>query len=169
MSNTDKGKYGERKVAKRLTTIFGLPFIRTANSGASVGKSNSLRLAKISENQATSLRGDIIPPDEFSLVVEVKKYKTFPFHQLLKPTSSALLDGWISEVEFDSSFQQLPWMLVFSIDRQGLFSCVDFRQYEKNGICKPNNFVMYGVYLIAEFDSFVLGNVDSLRKTWSKK
>lgn len=122
MSNKgkNKGKAFERELAKHLSTIFGLNFLRVPNSGAYVGASNSFRKNALTATQQTVFTGDIIVPDELNrFAFECKFYKDFSWKQIY--SSSKVLDTWISQAKATDR----TWMLVFKINNCGAFVVFD--------------------------------------------
>lgn len=121
MSNAqkDKGKRFEREVAKFLSEVFGLNFMRVASSGAYIGKSNQSRKTTMTNTQIISQRGDIIPPDAFSAVIECKNHRDFStgFAGILQGENKKL-NAWLSEVLLDSEDGAIPYFLVFKITGQ---------------------------------------------------
>ena len=98
-----KGNNFEREISTYLSDLYGLSFLRVPNSGAYVGGLNAQRRATLAAGQIKTFRGDIIPPDDCTTVIECKHYADFPFHSLLKTnTPIALLNEWINEVETDA-------------------------------------------------------------------
>ena len=117
-----KGNNFEREISTYLSELYGLSFLRVPNSGAYVGGLNAQRRATLASGQIKTFRGDIIPPDDCTIVIECKNYADFPFHSLLKTnTSIALLNEWINEVETDAG--QDFWLLFFKVSRKGTFVC----------------------------------------------
>ena len=73
-----KGKSYERDIANLLSELYNESFTRVPHSGAFIGGQNFSRIEKLSENQTRGFKGDIIPPDNFPLlVIEAKNYGEF--------------------------------------------------------------------------------------------
>ena len=162
-----KGNKFELDISKYLTEKFGESFTRVPNSGAFIGGQNQVRKDQLSDNQIRLFKGDIIPPDTMSnLVIECKHYADFPFHKLIGDHSIPLLDGWISEVEFDAGEVDL-WFLIWKISRHGTYILCDDRWAFNHN---PRDSVWYKSYVINELDTFLGddGNVDFIRKIFEK-
>ena len=70
-----KGKTYERDVANFLRELYQESLTRVPYSGAYVGGKNIVRTETLSESQTRGIKGDIIPPDTFPLlVIEAKNY-----------------------------------------------------------------------------------------------
>lgn len=143
-----KGASGERELAKYLSEVFNGSFIRSNNSGAYIGGSNKHRKSTLSENQITSLKGDLVPPDFMpNLVIEAKSYADFRFHQLLEPGPVPQLDEWIDqclETICDDDF----WLVCFKITRIGWFVAV------KQDFCENIVFDNYALYKQGPYGTF---------------
>lgn len=114
----NKGKSGERELAKLLENYFSSKFIRVPNSGAYTGGKNIYREKELDKFQIKLMKGDIIAPENFhNIVFECKFYKDFSLRQCLKSKFS-LLDKWIDQVETVSSDNEL-WFLCIKINNQG--------------------------------------------------
>ena len=93
----NKGSGFEREIAKFLSTLYGSTFIRAPGSGAYTGGSNSHRKQVLHEGQIRTFKGDIMPPEGYTLLnAEAKFYADFGFHQLFD--SSQQIDGWLSQL-----------------------------------------------------------------------
>jgi len=158
-----KGNNFEREISTYLSELYGLSFLRVPNSGAYVGGLNAQRQATMASGQIKTFRGDIIPPDEFTIVIECKNYANFPFHSLLKTgTNIALLDGWIDEVETDAN--QDFWLLFFKISRKGTFVCWN-KKYLKLINPKIHYLDKYNITEIDEFFSLNRFHVEQYMRT----
>lgn len=114
-----KGNTGERELAAHLKNIFDGSFIRVPSSGAYTGGKNAYRKEYLSDGQIRSSKGDIIPPDFMpKLVLEVKFYKEFAYHQLFMPGGCSQLDKWIGQ-NIDAVDDGDVWFVVFKINRRG--------------------------------------------------
>lgn len=161
-----KGKAYERDVCKLMIEYFGGSWIRVPNSGAFIGRSNAFRMKDLSEGQIHNSRGDIIPPDEYDIVIECKSYKDFPFNTLLGD-GCALLNGWLEQVEVDILNDEEFYFVTFKINNKGSYIVVNTKFLGK-GLKTNKNFSMYNfngkVYLITDFESFIQNNVDIIKK-----
>ena len=99
----EKGKRYERQVAEFLSKQFGESFIRVPNSGAFIGGTNAIRRGKLSDNQNKTFKGDIIPPDNFNIVIECKNYEKISggLAGLIRGDSKQL-NKWIKELRGDA-------------------------------------------------------------------
>ena len=116
-----KGKSYERDIANLLSEMYNESFTRVPHSGAFIGGQNFSRIEKLSENQTRGFKGDIIPPDNFPLlVIEAKNYGEFRWHHLALKNDVKQLDEWIGQAE-DSCEDKDKWLLCVKITRQGEF------------------------------------------------
>lgn len=164
--NKNKGKGWERDVCKIMETYFGGSWLRTWGSGNFVGGMNMHRLAKLSEGQIHNNKGDIVPPDEYDIVIECKAYKEFAFNTLLS-TGNSILNGWIDQVELDILDDNEFYFIVFKINNKGSYIVVNTK-FMSAGLQTSNNFSMYKYkgnnYMITEFTKFIEENVDAIKK-----
>jgi len=110
-ANKNKGKSFERQLAKHLTSVFGLNFVRVQNSGSFVGGKNSFRLEKLTNSQQLATTGDLMVPEELGhLTFECKFYKDFSFASLLSENKQ--LDGWIKQAKNANKV----WFLVVKVN-----------------------------------------------------
>jgi hypothetical protein len=119
-----KGKAGEREACKILGEYLGGNWERVFSSGAFVGGKNNVRSSRMSEGQLKAHKADIIPPDEFDIVIEVKNYADFPFHKLGSDIIP-LLEDWLDEIYScitDNEF----WLLIMKFDRKGWYVLFDY-------------------------------------------
>jgi hypothetical protein len=160
-----KGSSFEREVAKYLSELYNLSFIRNiSGSGAYVGGKNFHRKSTLSDSQILSARGDIHCPESFSLLnIECKSYAAFAWHQLFD--ESKQLESWIDQLMTVSDVDSLN-MLCFKITRQGRYIAVPAKvsiihhQRERTGMFIDINHVcyttrLYGVWNIYPFESFL--------------
>ena len=160
-----KGSSWEREVAKYLSDLYNLSFIRNiSGSGAYVGGKNNHRADTLTKSQLVSTRVDIHPPEEFAnLNIECKNYNSFSWHQLFE--ESKQLESWIDQLMAVSDIDSLN-MLCFKITRQGRYIAVPARvsvihhQRQKTGVYMDINHVTYttryhGVWCIYPFESFL--------------
>lgn len=112
----NKGKKFEREVADFLSKAFNLNFKRSITSGAFTGGKNQFRTQQMDANQVKLVRGDIIPPDNLSLVVECKNHREFSsgFNGIIAG-NNLKLNSWLNEVLYDSENNKIPNFLVFKI------------------------------------------------------
>lgn len=115
-----KGKSGEREIGKLFEKVFGGSWQRVFGSGAFVGGSNAFRKGHLSEGQIRSYKADIVPPDDFNIVLEVKSYADFPFHQLVQNKEIPLLEDWIQEV-YDCIDDGDFWLICQKFNRKGWY------------------------------------------------
>jgi hypothetical protein len=161
----NKGNSFEREVATYLSKLYNDSFVRAPHSGAYVGGSNSHRKEYLSENQAKSYKGDIIPPDSWkNFNAEAKSYADFPFHQVLTGHCKQL-DSWLDQLMAVAEPDDLN-ILFMKFNRKGKFVCV---QSKLTWI--TDQFLYYSSekhkdWLIIEFDHFWAHNKD-LFKTYS--
>lgn len=115
-----KGSAFERDIAKQLTTMFGLPFQRSAHSGAFFGGKNSFRRKIASASSNKAMTGDIITPDEFNLIIECKNYGSFHFYNLF--TKHKILDSWLEQLNRDCYTSNIDnGLLFFKISNASTF------------------------------------------------
>jgi hypothetical protein len=157
-----KGNSGERELCSKLKAIFGGSFIRVPNSGAFTGGKNAVRREVLSDGQIRSSKGDIIPPDFMpKLVLEVKWYKEFRFHQLLQPGGCVQLDGWILQ-SMDAIDEGDLWFVAFKINLRGWFIAIPRDTSE--GYALGNHAIYtckgYGDMLVTEAETFLAANRD---------
>ena len=115
-----KGKSGEREASKIFEKVFGGSWQRVFGSGAFVGGANAFRRSSLSEGQIRSSKADIVPPDDFNIVLEIKSYSDFPFHQLVQNKEIPILETWLDEVYAcidDGDF----WLLCQKFNRKGWY------------------------------------------------
>ena len=98
-----KGKRGETWFADKLSEVSQLNFERIYTSGASVGKTNSSKLLKLTQAQSESQLGDINSPEDlkYYYIWEIKNYNEVSLHQLFSKSFSKQINGWLDELEFD--------------------------------------------------------------------
>lgn len=160
MGNRSKniGKAFEREVADILSNFFGLNFQRVPNSGAFIGGQNYVRIQNLSEQQVLLARGDLIPPSELQrLIIECKKRKSIPYHQIIQEAGCKELNNWIDQVEID--FNICPeveiFLLVFKSN-----NCGKFVLFPKGSLNSLPSFVEYiykdKLYTICEFNNMFL-------------
>ena len=121
----NKGKRYERQVALLLSNIFGDSFIRVPNSGAFVGGKNAVRRSQLTDNQNKTFKGDIIPPDNFNLIIECKNYEKISggLSGMIRG-KSIQINKWLKELRGDAGIlenrKQLdPHILFLKITRVG--------------------------------------------------
>ena len=98
-----KGNRYERQVADFLTNQYGDSFVRVPNSGAFIGGSNASRRSKLTEYQNKAFKGDIIPPDDFNIIIECKNYEkiTGGLAGLIRGDSKQV-NKWLKELRGDA-------------------------------------------------------------------
>ena len=108
----EKGKRWERDCADALTEAFGENFMRVPNSGAFTGGKNVFRMERMSQNQISASRGDIVPPDSFPhLIVECKHVKPGTVADLMQGPA-AKIDQWWAQANADARPGDLAVLLV---------------------------------------------------------
>lgn len=153
----NKGKSGERELAKIFEGIFKGSFIRVPNSGAYIGGKNAFRVEVLSDGQIRNVKGDIIPPDFMpKLVLECKFYADFPFHSLMTEKTIPILEAWIEQTTEVLDKDDI-WFLAFKINRRGWFIVMDDHRAENYTI---KNHAKYGAYVITEMKEFLKNNKD---------
>lgn len=150
-----KGNLFEREIATYLSELYDKKFIRVPNSGAYTGGKNTTRKKEMTEGQVKTFRGDIIPPDEYKIVIECKSYSYFPFHRVIQEKEISLLDGWIKEVETDA--EKDFWLLFFKISNKGTYA-----------VWKDSKFDLLEHSGIFYKDDYRLGDIDSFFKEHKK-
>lgn len=154
-----KGSSFEREVANFMSKLYNESFVRTPHSGAYVGGTNSVRKSHLSEGQARSYKGDIIPPDGWHLFnAEAKNYADFPFHLVLIGNCK-VLDSWLDQLMTVAEPNDIN-VLFMKFNRKGKFICV---QSKLTWI--TDQFLYYtsekhNDWLIIEFDHFWAHNQD---------
>lgn len=154
----NKGKNGERELTKIFMNVFGGSFQRVIGSGAFVGGFNSFRKSHLTEIQKRSSKGDIITDDVLpKLVIEVKNYAEFPFHQLIIG-ECPLLEKWI-EQQMIAIDEGDVWVVCFKIAHKGWFIC-----YDKKLELINNNYAVFKTYVVSELISCLTNNKELLIK-----
>jgi len=99
----EKGKRYERQVAEFLSKQFNTSFVRVPNSGAFVGGKNFTRRIQLTEGQTKTFKGDIIPPENWNIVIECKNYEKISggLPAVIKG-NSVQLNKWIKELRGDA-------------------------------------------------------------------
>lgn len=120
-----KGHGFESQVAKLFSKWWGIEnsFVRSPGSGA-WGK-----LARPA-NQASTMAGDLITPEEFPFTIECKKCQTIDFHFLLINPEGCDVAVWLKKlVEEDCKISGKKPMLIFSKNHWKMYcvvQCIDF-------------------------------------------
>jgi len=154
-----KGGVGERELCKILGDIFEGKFLRSPQSGAFIGGQNARRKTVMSVGQIQSRKGDIVPPDHMlRLVIEMKNFSKFLFHQLISPGSCPQLDEWIKQT-LDVVDPGDCWLVCFKVTRVGLFVAIP----KSHGmvIAYSNHCVyrgLYGDFIITDLKTFFQDN-----------
>jgi hypothetical protein len=118
-ANKNKGKAYERVVAKHLSQITNLSFLRVPNSGAFVGGMNFHRAETLSQEQVGMFEGDIITPVEWNHVrLECKWYKEITWSSLFSSDGEPKLNSWIEQAEQGT---RPYWFICFKINHIGEF------------------------------------------------
>jgi hypothetical protein len=154
-----KGNTGERKIADFLGKLYEAKFIRVPNSGAFLGGKNNHRAASMDAGQIATFKADLIPPTHMQrLVIESKFYAEFPFHALLKNEDIAILDKWIEQARIVCDPQDF-WVVVFRINRRGVFAAFDAKHLGKFTVA---NHSRYKEFVITEFEKLFTDNRDAI-------
>jgi len=165
MNNKRIGNRAERKVAALLSLVFKKPFIRTPTSGAYVGGSNRQRIITLDNNQVRLMRGDIIPPENYNVVIEVKKRNVFSFGKLFTAQLPKELCNWLVQVRNDASIDNSNYLLFILISRIDTFLVIEYDEtflldnvmlFEYNNIC----------YCFVSAKQFLLLNRERLIAKW---
>jgi hypothetical protein len=161
----NKGSSWEREVAKHLTELYNLPFVRVPNSGAYVGGKNTDRKTFLDEGQVRSFKGDIIPPASFpKFNCEAKNYADFPFHQLFSGTIKQL-DIWLDQL-MEAADPEDYNILIMKFNRKGKFVAVQFDRSDDLPLFVQHHFLYenkHGRWAIMEYDSFWKLNKDMVK------
>lgn len=155
-----KGNNSEREVCVILSGIFSGSFVRVPHSGSMTGGKNVHRRKTLSTTQDRSFRGDIIPPDHLPrLMIEVKSYQQFRFHQLMQPGPCPMLDDWIAQAMtvLDPGDQ---WFVTFKINRLGWFVTVPEGDYQFANYCAYTS--QHGTYRVTDMIDFFQTNRESI-------
>lgn len=158
----NKGNTFEREIANFLSKLYSESFVRAPHSGAYVGGTNSYRKEYLSENQAKSYKGDIVPPDSWhNFNAEAKSYADFPFHQVLAGNCKTL-DAWLQQL-MDVAEDGDMNILFMKFNRKGKFVAVQTKY-----TWVTDNFMYYsspklGDWILIEFDHYFKLNKDLLK------
>ena len=165
-----KGKGYERTIAKIFSETFGKNFMRVQNSGAFFGGQNAFRLSSHTAEQAKLFSGDIIPPENWSLLIECKARKDFKFHLMLRNQGNLDLNSWIEQASIDYEKSKINLMLI--VFRPNC--CGDYVCYEANSRESSNrfedctNFISYEyknkTYYITELQEFLTLNKERIEQ-----
>lgn len=164
-----KGKCYERTIAEIFSTTFGKTFMRVPNSGAFFGGQNAFRLDTHTAGQARLFSGDIIPPEDFSILIECKARKEFKFHLMLRKQGNLDLNSWIEQASIDyEKSKQALMLVIFRPNNCGDYVCYQKTSYQNKStalICdleKPTNYITYNlkgkIYIITELQEFLTLN-----------
>lgn len=166
----NKGNGGERELCRIFGDTFGLPFIRSRNSGAFVGGKNAARKEGLTENQIRGQKGDIIPPDDMPhLVIEGKFYKDFRFHQLMQPGPCPQLDEWIGQA-LDAIDAGDLWMICFKINLRGWYIAIPeefFKDFAFGNHCVYSG--GRGCFKVTDLKDFLDQNRDAIMRLSAQK
>ena len=110
INSKNKGSNSERELAKILNERFGEGFKRTPYSGSIFGQSNRHFGNGLSDEQKSTLSGDLIVPFNFKFSIEHKAYKEASFFDLFNPSSN--LKNWFKQCEGDATFSNKKPMLI---------------------------------------------------------
>jgi hypothetical protein len=172
MTSPQKAKGGgfERQIATFLTDLYGEKFIRTPNSGAYVGGSNSKRKEFLHEGQIRSFKGDIIPGQSFpKLNAECKFYKDFPFHQFFTG-SIKILDLWIAQCMEAADSGDFN-ILFMKFNRKGTYVAV--HHSDTTSFNLKNHFIYthqtHGSWIIMDHQTFFETNSKQVKQLCSSQ
>ena len=133
-SAKQKGKAFEREIANFLSTTLNVgDFTRVPNSGAYFGGKNKHRTTIKSNSTIKLMRGDIIAPDKYNIIIECKNHKTLlgGFYNIMAGHNN-VLDKWLTEIYLDSDNNALINMLVFKISNTGTtFFCLPLNHFKE--------------------------------------
>lgn len=150
-----KGRAGELELCKMLGDVFESSFIRTDRSGSYIGGKNNWRKQYMSEAQIRSKKADIVPPEHLTrLILECKWYKDFPYHAFAKNDQIPLLNGWITDLEYDCDSKDIG-IICIKINSRGWM--VVFNKVLINKF-KLQNHVIYNDYIVTGLNSFLTDN-----------
>ncbi len=159
-----KGSSYERDVAKFLSELYSVPFMRNiSGSGAFVGGTNSGRRSNMTEGQIRSARGDIVPPDTWNRFnCECKSYGDMSFHQLIGD-KCAQLEAWLNQLMAVAVGGDVN-ILFFKITRRGQWVAVPNDAHW----VRDCGYTVYrsestGDWLIFSLDDFFKHNRDHLK------
>jgi hypothetical protein len=161
-----KGGAGERALCKILSKTFDdASFIRVPNSGAYIGGTNAVRREFLSGGQIRGAKGDILPPDHMpKMVLEMKFYADFPFHNLITPGEVPQLDAWIAQTK-DCVEEGDIWFVAFKINRKGFFVGIPHERCDNYVF---GNHAIYtgkfGKFIIADLEQFFMMNKEQILK-----
>lgn len=153
-----KGKNFERFIANDLSKRFSDKFIRVPCSGGIVGgKFNFIKNQYLSEEVKKLLSGDIICPNWFPFVLELKNYKDEPkLQNILLFNENFYLDKWIDQCEKESHQSQKPWLLIFKITkyRKNIFCLFNQNIINDKNVLQDIFYLKYKKYIIIDYNIF---------------
>lgn len=154
-----KGKNFERFISKDLEKRFSEPFRRVPCSGGLVGGNlNFYKNFSLNESVKRNFSGDIICPEWFPFVIEVKCYKDTPkLHLLLKKEGDATFNKWIEQAKKESAIAQKWWLIIFKItDIRGEIFCAISSDYVHLHLKNVNhyNYIKYNDVYIFSYEEF---------------
>jgi len=102
-NSKEKGKRYERQVAAFLSDAYNESFTRVPHSGAFVGGKNASRRETLSDEQSKVFCGDIIPPENWNIVIECKNYEKISggLAGIIKGNSPQV-NKWLKELRGDA-------------------------------------------------------------------
>lgn len=169
-ANKNKGKSYERVVAKHLSAVTGLSFLRVPNSGAFVGGMNFHRSEVLSKEQIGMFEGDIITPVEWNHVrLECKFYKEITWSSLFSDGGESKVNSWIEQNEQGT---RPYWFICFKLNRIGEFVIFpdSYTYFTKFNTVPPmilenkSYFIYREKYRIVSMDNFFESNFQSIQK-----
>lgn len=177
-ASKNKGKAGERELAKILSKIFDEKFGRVFGSGAFLGGKNAHRRDEANSIQILSSRGDLIPPQSMpKLVLECKWYKAMPWHQFLGNEPIKILEyqakkseqpGWLQQC-YNSVHNNEIWFLCMKFNNQGWFVLYEQELANQATFQVQNRIVWYSnifkkYYEITKLEDFFQNNKQIIKQ-----
>jgi hypothetical protein len=158
----NKGSTWERQCSKIFAGIFGGSWVRAAGSGAMIGGKNNWRAAVMSNNQTTSMKGDITPPDDMThLCIEAKSYKGFAFHLLLTGDQKTL-DSWIEQNDIVKGENDIS-LICMKFNQIGCYIATEFKpEYVLKS--HVDYYGKHGHYVFCKLEEFLEDNKEILKK-----
>jgi hypothetical protein len=157
--NKNKGKNWERDVAKYLTSLFGVNFMRIQNSGAFIGNSNLYRAGNMTHEQIVSVEGDINCPKILENIrIECKFYQKIAWKCLFNSDGESNLNKWIEQSKIGT---KPLWLICFKINNSGSFVLFD-KTLMSNMNLGCNYLVYRDNYIVCELNKFFELNKEKL-------
>ena len=125
-----KGKRGELEIAKLFQKRFGLEFARVPDSG-SIATIHNLH-----ENANKILAGDIITPDNFKFIIEVKSRKEFNLWEVIGSSKQPEWSQWWQQAREEAQRANREPMVVVKYNNRKIIAFIDKKF---NSILKEND------------------------------